>query len=166
MSPTRRHQILAAALLVTLLAAWLAPDRPDDGSAAMAALPSLPALLDWPQPPEPLGGVSADAVSEHALVAVDRPRRGGASLDTKAAASAKPPTSASPPAPPFRMFGRFEQDGETVAFITHAGRTLTVTAGQSLPGDWQVESIGADGMVLTYLPLGETVRIPFKAPAQ
>jgi len=166
MSPTKRQQILAAALLATLLAAWLAPDRPEDSGTAMAALPPLPDLLDWPRPPEPLVGVSADLGLDKALAAAHRPARNRATPADDAASSAKPPASAIPPAPPFRMFGRFERDGETVAFVTHAGRTLTVSAGQPLPGDWQVESIGSDGMVLTYLPLGQTARIPFKAPAQ
>lgn len=166
MSPAKRQQILAAALLATLLAAWLAPDRPEDGGTAMAALPPLPDLLDWPQPPEPLAGVSADLGPDEALAAAHRPARNRATPVDDAPAGAKTPASATSPAPPFRMFGRLERDGETVAFITHAGRTLTVTAGQPLPGDWQVESIGADGMVLTYLPLGQTARIPFKAPAQ
>ena len=166
MSPTNRHQILGAALLATLLAAWLAPDQPEVGGTAVAALPPLPDLLDWPQPPEPLPGVSADAALNGALAATHRSARTRAVPQDDAPAGAKPPASATPPVPPFRMFGHLERDGETVAFITHAGRTLTVTAGQPLPGDWQVEWIGNDGMVLTYLPLGQTARIPFKVPAQ
>ncbi len=158
--------MLTAALLATLLAAWLAPDHRDDAVTVAATLPPLPDLLDWPLPPEPPPGVSASERLDTALAAADRPARTRAAPRDDAATGAKPPASAAPPAPPFRMFGRLERDGETVAFITHAGRTLTVTAGQPLPGDWQVESIGNDGMLLTYLPQGQTARIPFKAPAQ
>ena len=164
MRPEHRQRLLAAALLATLLAAWLAPDHPEESGTAVAALPPLPAVLDWPQPPEPLAGVSADRALEGALAPARGPKAARALPDDGTAAAAKPP--AAPPAPPFRMFGRFEHDGETLAFVNHAGRTLTVVAGQQLTADWQVESIGNDGMVLTYLPLGQTARIPFKAPAQ
>lgn len=163
MTQQHRHRLLAAALLATLLAAWLAPDRPEDSGTAVAALPPLPDLLDWPQPPEPLAGVTTSEGPDTALATARRPARERASADAAAPAT-KPP--ATPPAPPFRMFGHLERNGETVAFVTYAGRTLTVTAGQPLPGNWQVESIGNDGMVLTYLPLGQTASIPFKAPAQ
>jgi len=162
MSGPRRQQMLAAALLATLLAAWLPPDDPVDGGTAVAALKPMPELLEWPLAPD--GPSAASATNDAAPFASGiKPPSGRRASSQETVANADP---ALPPAPPFRMFGRFERDGETLAFVNHAGRTLTVAAGQQLPGEWQVESIGNDGMVLTYLPLAQTARIPFKAPAQ
>jgi len=160
-SPHSRHRLLAAALVATLAAAWLAPEGADDNATPIAGLTPMPDLLEWPQPPEP-PDVSA-APEDATPMTIDRPRQGrGANFDDDTA-SGRPLT---PPTPPFRMFGRLERDGQAVAFITHADQTLTAAAGERLPGEWQVESVGSDGVVLTYLPLGQTARIPFKAPAQ
>lgn len=163
MTANGRQRLLAAALLATLAAAWLAPEAEPDGGTAVAALAPMPALLDWPQPPD-APAVAADITRGSAPTAsgrgTGRALRGATEAD---AATSKP---AAPPPPPFRMFGRFERDGESLAFISHAGRTLTVAAGDALPGEWRVDAIGSDGMLLTYLPLGQTARIPFKAPAQ
>jgi hypothetical protein len=163
MTPAGRQRLLAAALLATLVAAWLAPESPQDGGAAVAALAPMPDLLDWPEAPEMPAIASA---SDSTLDAADEaPVRSGKGRQAKGS----PEQASQPglvPVPPFRMFGRLERDGEALAFISHAGRTLTAGAGDQLPGDWQVDSVGSDGVVLTYLPLGQTALIPFKTPAK
>ncbi len=163
MSPATRHRLLAAALLATLIAAWLAPDSPEDGGTAVAALAPMPELLDWPQAPEL--PVTAAAEANIMGMADGVPAR-GAKRPPAEGPPGKASASALPNTPPFRMFGRIERDGEAIAFLTHAGRTLTAAPGDRLPGDWQVDSVGSDGAVLTYLPLGQSALIPFKTPAK
>lgn len=161
MSPHSRHRLLAATLLATLVAAWLAPEGADTEGTAVAALTPMPDLLDWPQPPEP---PSLLADPDDASMAGNDLSGQGRRARTGDGTAPEPPLA--PPSPPFRMFGRLDREGQVVAFVTHAGSTLTVTTGEQLPGEWLVDAIGSDGMVLTYLPLGQTVRIPFKAPAK
>jgi hypothetical protein len=163
MSPASRQRLLAAALLATLVAAWLAPERPDDDGATVAALAPMPDLRDWPAAPEmpvarPPQAGTANTVDSTPQRSTRRPQAERSSSTGSLADS--------PPAPPFRVFGQLERDGEAVAFISHAGRTLTVSAGDRLPGGWQVDAVGSEGVVLTYLPLGQTALIPFKAPAK
>jgi len=159
MNATNRGTLLAAALLATLAAAWLAPAAPDEHKAADSSLEAMPTLADWPEPPPPVQAPKT-AMAESNSKATAGAAAGHGAPRPEALPLAQAPST---PPPPFRMFGSLSRDGQTVAFLNHAGKTLIVAPGETLPGDWQVGSVGSDGTDLTYLPLGKTVRIPLKA---
>lgn len=73
-------------------------------------------------------------------------------------------TSWAPPAPapaapsvppfPFNYMGKMIQEGKPpVVFLTKGADVFTVAAGDILEGTYRIEEIGADNLVLTYLPL-------------
>jgi len=166
MSPASRHRLLAAALLLVLVAAWLAPEEPGDEGAALATLAPMPDLLDWPSAPaSPQLAQSPAKEAADAVAAIAAPPARGSSPPSVAPTDPASDRPASPPTPPFRMFGRMDRDGESIAFIAHGGRTLSAAAGERLPGDWQVDSVGSNGAVLTYLPSGQTALLPLAMPA-
>lgn len=148
----KRMPLLLALLVITLMAVWLAPGR-NDKDEARESLAPLPALLDWPQaPPEP-------------DIRRERPER---ERTARAAPPPPPPVEPPkpPPAPPFRVLGRIQRDGRDMLFVNQAGTTLAVAEGDTIAGQWRVDRIGADEMVLTYLPLDASTRLPLKALPQ
>ena len=64
------------------------------------------------------------------------------------------PELADPPPPPFTFLGAFEATGgKRVLYIVEGDKVHAVSEGETVNELYQVEAVGADEMVFTYLPL-------------
>ena len=81
---------------------------------------------------------------------------------TPAQASPPPPPPPPPQAPPFpyQLIGRLSQTGQVQALLGSDQRSLAVKAGDTIDGQWRVQSIGDDSLELLWLPgpLSQTLR--------
>ena len=171
-SPARRR--LLTALAATLAASgWLA--MADDGETpvvapAPRATARAPAIevaaratvpVDaWPAPPRnrPAAEMPADA----SAWASPRPPPQPASAPPPAAKAFVGPVV--PQAPPFRytLIGRLD-DGQLHALLTDELRSIDVRVGELIDGQWRLDSVGSDGIVVTWLPAGKRQQIGFKS---
>jgi hypothetical protein len=79
-----------------------------------------------------------------------------------AAAKAVPPPPPAPVAPPipYRVAGKVAHEGGTHVVLAKGDRVLLVHVGDTLEDGYRVESIGAQDVVLTYLPLNLRQHLP------
>jgi hypothetical protein len=79
-----------------------------------------------------------------------------------AAAKAVPPPQPAPVAPPipYRVAGKVAHEGGTHVVLAKGDRVLLVHVGDTLEDGYRVESIGAQDVVLTYLPLNVRQHLP------
>jgi len=63
-----------------------------------------------------------------------------------------PPPPTAPPLP-FKVMGRFIEDGKITVFLLHSERTLIAREGEILASSYKVERIDDDAVHLRYLPL-------------
>jgi hypothetical protein len=79
-----------------------------------------------------------------------------------AAAKAPPPPPQAPVAPPipYRVAGKVAHEGGTHVVLAKGDRVLLVHVGDVLEDGYRVESIGAQDVVLTYLPLNMRQHLP------
>lgn len=67
-----------------------------------------------------------------------------------------PPPKPTAPALPFAYIGRLEEEGaKTVVYLQRGERLLEVGTGDVVDGDYRVEALTEDELVLVFLPLGE-----------
>lgn len=168
--PAQRFRWLMAALLLTLLAAWLAPPVEDESlvsapqrvrsaddarwnaSAAESRKQANDTALDVlgikkrvPLADEALAaGVFATAIQ----VPVAKPAE-----VSKAEEIPLPPPQAPPL--PFRFLGRYEDAGQSVVFLQYNDQSLVVRLGDTLGEQYKVEQITATSLELRYLPLNQ-----------
>lgn len=73
-----------------------------------------------------------------------------------------PPPLPEPVAPPlpFRYLGQLVEDGQTLVFIDHQGRNLTIKVGDHIDGRYAVEAIDGGKVVFVYLPLKQQQTLP------
>lgn len=64
-----------------------------------------------------------------------------------------PPPPPAPPPLPFTYMGRLLEDDKLTIFLSKQDRHFAVKAGDTLDGAYRVESVSAQQVVLTYLPL-------------
>ena len=76
------------------------------------------------------------------------------------AAAAAVPVKPLPPTMPYRAAGKILQDGVEVVMLAKGDRMLPVQVGETLEDGYRLESIGADEIVLLYVPLGLRERLP------
>jgi hypothetical protein len=76
------------------------------------------------------------------------------------AASLAPPPAPTPPPMPYRVAGRVVHDGIAHVVLAKGDRVLTVRQGDTLDDGYRVQSIGAQGVTLVYLPLGVPQELP------
>jgi hypothetical protein len=104
--------------------------------ARMPAWPSPPpaALAAWTAPPPPL----PPRASEPSAASAPRPRA---------------------PAFPYRWIGRLDDGAQAHALLADATRSFGVRAGDNVGTQWRVERVGHGGIVVTWLPEGQTVNV-------
>ena len=172
-----RGAALFGALAATLAAtAWVASrsGAPEDfGPVARAALPQR----EQPQPAAEDAASVADAPEARApgdaQIDLGRLKREIApfgqsvqSVDNAFAphtwyVAPPPPRPAPAPRPvapplPFKFMGRYTEGGKEVVFVTNRqDRNYVVSPGDTIEGNYRVESITERSMTLTYLPLGQ-----------
>jgi hypothetical protein len=165
---------LGVALLATLLAAWFAPEPEDDGvvlnprPASPAASRSVrDATAGIPAPARNASAVASVEVlqirerlasdeDEISLFAVAdwQQRKVPDAVENQMPEEAPPPPPVAPPLP-FRMMGRYVENGQTLVFLQQADRNWIVREGDILNESYKVESVGANAIHFKYLPLGE-----------
>lgn len=166
----RRSMLWGGLLLLAVVAVALAP--PADRSE--------PGLVDAVQRGQRPVALAADAGQRQPTVLRIAPRRADADADAgrlwqfapppvvaaAAPAPASRPTTPQPPPPPpppaepvapalpFKLLGRYA-DGSRVGVILQGadGGVLLAHAGDTLAGQYRVDTIAGNAMVLTYLPL-------------
>lgn len=158
---------LAAGLLATLAAAYFAPAEESLEVGVSARVKEG----GKPSPPQSL----QTSASGSPQVLVMRDRSGDAADETDGPFAARwwvaapmPPTPAKappaevgppvpPPAPPlpFKVLGRYEEDGQDVIFLQHNEFNLVVRSGDVIATTYKVESIKGAQMTLRYLPTNQ-----------
>jgi hypothetical protein len=113
-------------------------------------------------PRKAVAAVSREAATTLNLEKLEQREFAWGSGELFASKSWVPPPAPPPPPPPprapklpFTFLGRMVEQGKTVVFLNRAQETFTVSAGESFAGTYRVEEIGADTIVLIYLPLKE-----------
>jgi hypothetical protein len=81
-----------------------------------------------------------------------------------------PPAAVAPPPPPpvappfpYAYLGSLVEDGVQTVFFNKGERVLTLKTGDTVDGAYRVDSMNDRQMVLTYLPLGQSLAVPFGA---
>lgn len=173
-----RQGILGLALLVTLAVVWLGEDeevdstpadaeivepvkradRRDAGEAVSASPPANPATSQNPPPPRfPIGG--PDLFPAQSWLPPPPP-------PPKVVAPPPPPPQA--PELPFKLIGRWS-DGERKdgadsttesAFLSQGEQVFILRVGQTR-ASWRLDSIDAQGLRFTYLPLQQQRQLRF-----
>jgi len=81
---------------------------------------------------------------------------------------APPPAPPAPPPPPvappfpYQLMGQLTEGQTTQALLSGPNRTLAVKAGETIDGQWRVEQVDSNGMVLTWQPAQIKQTIAFK----
>ena len=173
--PKARRVAVIVALTATLAAVYWASGLEDDAAPAVQArAPSPPSARST--------GVSETADSE-AKGPLDLARlqrapaaEAGADLFGRPPASIAPPpppveeprveqveVPAAPPAPPplpFRYMGQLAEAERKTVFLAAGDRNLVVGVGDVIDELYRVDEIGADTLMLTYLPLNVQQTLP------
>lgn len=179
MSPTARRGLLGVSLLITLITAWFAPPIKDEGVALSERTHNTGAFAgDTTQlaMTQANSAVVHTETSSRIEVLSIRPRVQEIADDDRhtrlfaSAQSPQPPkkislpqtesmaiTSAPPQAPPlpFHVLGRYDVAGQAVIFLQHNDQNLVVRVGDTLAGEYKVESLNGTTLTLRYLPLNQ-----------
>ncbi len=76
---------------------------------------------------------------------------------------APPPTPTAPPLP-FRYFGKWVDEGKVVVFLWKNDEGHSVSAGTTVDGTYQIESITESSVNFIYLPLGSKQTLSITNP--
>src|SRR5947208_16385406 len=156
------------AVLIALLAgaaAWVAidlrgPAAPNSAKAPASGAPQDPEHVAAPasetkQPGIParsaLGRIAADPFSAQAWL----PRR-------KPAVVSEPPVAVVPPLP-YRSAGQFHRDSGMEVYVARGEEIYPVKAGDTLDGQYKVDSVSATEVSFIYLPSGARQTVQFSA---
>jgi hypothetical protein len=170
MSRARAGWLLLLAL--TLLAAWLAPESPDEAvlltQQASRPRPAV-APLSLAGSPEVLTvrartAAAAQEVSPFAALAWGQPKERTPVAAEPAAEPQAPPPKAPPL--PFVFMGRYEQAGHSAVFLLQGEHSWVVRAGDTFAESYKVERITPGALHLRYLPLNEVQVLDTRGPLQ
>jgi hypothetical protein len=75
-----------------------------------------------------------------------------------------PPPAPTTPALPFRYFGKWVDGEKTAVFLWQNNEGRSVSAGETLDGTYQIESITDSSVNFIYLPLGSKQALPITHP--
>lgn len=70
-------------------------------------------------------------------------------------ALAEPPPVAEAPPLPFRVLGRYEEEGRVTVFLQRDDQNLVVRVGDTIGETYKVESVAGSVLTLRYLPLNQ-----------
>jgi hypothetical protein len=79
------------------------------------------------------------------------------------AAPAPPPPPQAPPLP-FKVAGQYREGDQIGVFLLHNDKMLIARVGDTLAGQYQVESLQGDVMTLIYLPLQQPQTLTISPP--
>lgn len=148
-----RHGVLAAALIVTLVAA-LWPAREDTVEPVVRArAPSVAPSEEVPPRiaalAEPVAGPAHRLPDMHASLF---PRQTWVPPPPPPLKQPPPPPP-SPPPLPYKYLGRWVEDGKLTVFLVQGEQPVRIDEGAVLHGTWRVDEITDRQVTFTYLPL-------------
>lgn len=176
MNPKQRKFLLFAVLAGMVLAAWFAPEPPEQrveprvaavapkGAVSGATANATPGKAAMPEP------AVTDTLPQRD--ALGKPKQEIFGFQTwqpppppPPKVLAGPPPAPPPPVPPpnpYRFAGRFLQDGQMQVFLTRGEYPVQIKVGDVLEGTYRIEAISPNNIAMTYLPLDykETIVIP------
>lgn len=152
----RRRIIIAVLLVATLIAAWFAPDS-EKGVVAPSVRPVSTNAL-----PEPVRN-STEAIAAPIEVLTIKPRN-GEEEDSQLFSSTQwekpqvvekvePPPEPQAPPLPFKLLGRYVENGVTGFFLTHNDQNLVVREGDMIADLYKFEGEKGGVLHFLYLPL-------------
>lgn len=160
----RMRLLISFALAATLLAALLAPPRAGEEVVAAAerssarvsssiATGSAPAAIEiLAIRPRKVEDQSVAAFRISIPAVKERPVRVVAVAEPKLEVEVE--QARQPPAPPFRVLGRYVEAGEESVFLQHNEQNIVARVGDRLSEHYQLESLEQGVVTLLYLPLG------------
>jgi hypothetical protein len=177
MSAGKKRWSLGLATLVTAIAAWYAPAPDADGVALSVrspqAKPQVGDVREASLADKTAAASSTSKAGGDPSVLSIRPRHRDDAVDTQLFSSTqwtKPvqklevlatPTIQTEPLPPqapalpFVLVGRYEEAGQTTVFLQHNEQNLVVRVGDTIAGQYKVESLKGSTLNLRYLPLNQ-----------
>lgn len=168
-----RHWVLGSALAATVGATvWTARGDLSADPTAEPALPIVRAAGSRATVEKSAGPASvrsqAGGLAEHAEHAdwTPRPRAPWPAASGAYYSAWMPPPPPPPPAPlppppppppvapqfPYQLIGVLEEDGQTKGLLGGQMRSIAVSAGEVVDGQWKVEQVSSQGLRLTWLP--------------
>lgn len=192
MTSERTRALLALALAGTLGAAYFAPAQ--ESSDLVAPPRTRPAAsVEAKREPVRASSAASSQVQVQVLALRarddDEPEEVSGRLFSAAAPPAPPPlppaqpapppvkpvtaTPAPPPPPPplpqapplpFKVLGRYVDEGRTAVFLSYQDRSLVARVGDTLLHQYRVESVAGRTMTLRYLPLEQQQSIDIGEP--
>lgn len=169
-----RHLLLGLTLAATAAAALWLPSPPPPDVVQAAPRPARPAAggavrqaLAQPthvQPLRPRAAAEDGSDNAFGVQQWNPPVRTAPVQPTVTGVVAAPAPPPQAPAAPFKVIGRYEEDGKLAVFLEHQQATLVARAGDQLTADWKVESIDAGRLVLQYLPLSQKQVLEWASP--
>ncbi len=172
-STERRLALWVALATLAALLIWLAPapEGADSGREAAVApvlKSTLRAASDVSRATRPPANLS-DRIAQLS----HRTEDGSADTDLFGTQALRPPAplpapAGPPPSPvappfPYAFMGALQDGPVRTVFLTSANRVLSVKASDTIDGQYRIESITGDELVVTYLPLKQKQVISLKA---
>src|SRR6266851_2945896 len=156
------------AILIALLAgsaAWVAIDLRDPAAPTSAKAPASAASQDTEHSASPasqekqsgiparsaLGRIAADPFSAHSWMPRPKP-----------AAVSAPPDPVTPPLP-YRFAGQFHRESGIEVYVARGEEVFPVKEGDTLDGQYKVDSVSATEVSFVYLPSGARQTMQFSA---
>lgn len=155
MNATQRRYLLGIVLAATVVAAVFAPDEAPPGIAEPAArtpVAGKPASAAGPAETHKTR-YHADAAPIFAVTSWQQPQQ---VQNAPVRVAAPAPEAPQAPPVPFRVLGKFVENGVAGVFVLYNDRTLAARTGDRLTEDYEVASITDQIMTVRYLPLNVT----------
>ena len=158
--------VLGLSLLATLLAVVFAPPAADDGVALAVHKATAAGAATMPQPGKKIVAVDVLRIRSRAVedddddgAKVFASTQWGVASPKLAAApvGAAPAAAASPQVPPlpFKLLGRYQEDGQDLVFLQFNEQNLVVRVGDTIADHYKVQSLNGPLLTLLYTPLNQ-----------
>ncbi|MCL2658730.1 MAG: hypothetical protein FWD62_15225 [Betaproteobacteria bacterium] len=163
----RRHIVLGGLLWATLAAVWFAPSPEKDivapqqrrsGTTAPAAVQAQASKVSSASDAS-IGALTFRLRDEgetpanpFAVMQWEMPVPKAVDKPVPVVEAPAPPQA---PPLPFRVLGRYVEDGKDAVFLQYKDENLVVRKGDVLAGQYKVESLDSGQLTLVYLPLNE-----------
>ncbi|MBS1198218.1 MAG: hypothetical protein H6R18_2003 [Proteobacteria bacterium] len=153
----RRRIIIAVLLVATLIAAWFAPPDSEKGVVAPSIRPVSSSAL-----PDPARN-SSETTAAPVEVLTIKPRNGEEEDSVlfsptqwekpQEVEKVEPPPEPQAPPLPFKLLGRYIENGVTGFFLSHNDQNLVVREGDMIADLYKFEGEKEGGLHFLYLPL-------------
>jgi hypothetical protein len=164
-----RKIVIGTAAVITLLAAWFAPDQDGgvvgpaaattrEAPASAAAPPEMPEMPDMNGTPEELQihpRVADDDMGNVFAKQSWAPEAPKKVMQEQAPQPQQAVAASGPPALPFQFVGRFTDDGKTAWFLQIDGQNIVARPGEKVNDDYLLDSVNGGTMTFIYLPLNQ-----------